>query len=121
MQSINLVIVKPTFLFVFLGTGAACGLAIGFGWEQLGKTALLYAGAGAAVYVLGGIIVTVVLNVPLNNQLAVVDPESEEGAEMWEIYLVMWNRWNHVRSGATIVSTLLLIVAVFYAGVHAQH
>ena len=40
MQSINLVIVKPTFLFVFLGTGVACLLAIGFGWEQLGNTAL---------------------------------------------------------------------------------
>ncbi len=119
MQSINLVIVKPTFLFVFLGTGVACLLAIGFGWELLGNTALSYASAGTVVYLLGGIGVTIAFNVPLNNRLASVDPDSEEGEKMWGIYLVRWNRWNHVRSIATILSTFLLIVAVFYAEVHA--
>ena len=119
MQSINLVIVKPAFLFVFLGTGVACALAIGFGWEQLGDTALVCAAAGGATYLLGSIVVTIAFNVPLNNRLAAVDPQSEEGAKMWEIYLLRWTRWNHVRSIATIISTLLLIVAVFYAEVHA--
>ena len=119
MQSINLVIVKPTFLFVFLGTGVASVLAVGFGWELLGDTALVCVAAGAAVYVLGSIVVTIAFNVPLNNRLAAVDSESEEGTKIWEIYLVMWTRWNHVRTIATIISTLLFIMAVLYAEVHA--
>ena len=119
MQSINRVIVRPAFLFVFFGTGVACILVVGLGWQQLGKDALAWAIAGGVVYVLGSIVVTIVFNVPLNNRLAAVDPESEEGAKMWEIYLVKWTRWNHVRSIATIVSTLLLILAVFRANGHA--
>lgn len=115
MQSINRVIVRPAFLIVFLGTGFACALVVGLGWQQLRNAALAWAIVGGVVYVLGSIVVTIVFNVPLNNRLAAVDPESEEGAKMWEIYLVKWTRWNHVRSIATIVSTLLLILAVFRA------
>ena len=115
MQSINVVIVKPAFLVVFLGTGVACFLALGLGWQQLDQGALAWVASGGAVYVLGSIVVTIAFNVPLNNRLAAVDSDSEEGAQMWKIYLVKWMRWNHVRSIATIVSTALLIVAVLYA------
>lgn len=115
MQSINRVIVKPAFLFVFLGTGIACALAVGVGLQQLDKTALVWTVAGGAVYVLGSIVVTIAFNVPLNNRLEAVDSESEEGAKVWETYLVIWVRWNHVRSIATIVSTVSLIMAVLYA------
>ena len=112
MQSINEVIVRPAFLLVFLGTGVACALAVVFGWQQFGNAALAWAIAGGVVYVLGSIVVTIVFNVPLNNRLAAVDADSEAGAQMWQIYLVRWVRWNHVRSVATIVSTLLLIMAI---------
>ncbi|MEA3274794.1 MAG: anthrone oxygenase family protein [Pseudomonadota bacterium] len=115
MQSINKVIVRPAFLVVFLGTGVACALVVGLGWQQLGNHALAWATVGGVVYVLGSIVVTIVFNVPLNNRLAAVDPESDEGAKMWGIYLVRWIRWNHVRSIATIASTLLLILAVLRA------
>lgn len=115
MQSINVAIVKPSFLLVFLGTGIACGLALGLGWQQFGRDTLIWTAAGGSVYVLGSIAVTIAFNVPLNNRLAAVDPESVEGETMWEIYLVTWTRWNHVRSIATILSTILLIVAVLHA------
>ena len=115
MQSINEVIVRPAFLIVFLGTGVACALAFGLGWEHLSKNTLAYVAAGGAIYALGGIAVTIAFNVPLNNRLAAVDPESEEGAAMWQVYLTKWTRWNHVRSIATIVSTVLLLLAVLHA------
>ena len=112
MQSINRVIVKPAFLFVFFGTGVACVLGFVFGWGQLSDTALVWIALGGVVYILGCLFVTIAFNVPLNNRLAVVDSESEEGTKMWELYLVKWTRWNHVRSAATIASTILLVVAV---------
>ena len=119
MQAINRVIVRPAFLAVFLGTGAACLLAVGLGWQTLGKEALTYAIAGGAVHVIGSVIVTIACNVPLNDRLAAVDPESDEGATMWQVYLLTWTRWNHVRSVATIASTVLLILAVLHADSHA--
>lgn len=118
MQSINLVIVRPAFLFVFFGTGVACVLFLVLGWGQLDNSALAWAAAGGALYVLGSIVVTIAFNVPLNNRLAAVDSESDEGAKMWEIYLVRWTRWNHVRSIATIASTIFLVVAVLNTNGH---
>ena len=115
MQSINEVIVRPAFLIVFLGTGVACALAFGLGWQHLSKDTLVYVSAGGAIYALGGIAVTIAFNVPLNNRLAAVDPESKGGANMWQVYLAKWTRWNHVRSIATIFSTILLILAVLHA------
>jgi len=107
--------VRPAFLIVFLGTGVACVAAVVAGWQVLGTSARTWAIIGGAVYVLGSIGVTVVFNVPLNNKLAVVNPDSEEGARMWDSYLIQWTWWNHIRSFAALVSTILLIVAVYCA------
>ncbi|SHE54818.1 Uncharacterized membrane protein [Modicisalibacter ilicicola DSM 19980] len=118
MQSINRAIINPAFLLVFFGTGIASVLAIALGWRQLDTASLAWAIAGSAIYVIGGIGVTLVFNVPLNNRLAAVDPDGEEGAATWAMYLVTWVRWNHLRSVATLVSTLCSIVAVWLANGH---
>lgn len=112
MQSINLLIVRPSFLLVFFGT-AACGLAACFtGWSDFTALTRALALAGSLVYLVGCLGVTVAFSVPLNDRLAPVDPESAEGAVMWEFYLSRWTRWNHVRAVATVVSTVLLILSV---------
>ena len=115
MQAINLVIVRPVLLIVFFGTGVASVAAVVAGWQDLGTAARTWGVIGGGVYVLGSIGVTVAVNVPLNNKLAVVKPDSEEGARMWDIYLSRWTWWNHIRSLATIASTIFLIAAVYYA------
>lgn len=115
MQAINRVIVRPVFLMVFLGTGVTCVLALITGWQDLGHRSRIWGISGAIVYLLGSVGVTIAFNVPLNNRLDRVDADSEQGASMWETYFVRWTRWNHVRSIATIASTALLILAVYYA------
>ncbi|MEE8379786.1 MAG: anthrone oxygenase family protein [Gammaproteobacteria bacterium] len=114
MQSINLIIVRPAFLVVFFGTGVASVAAVVMGWQEFGTGTRTWGIIGGAVYILGCLGVTVAINVPLNNKLAEVKPDSEEGARMWEIYLLRWTWWNHIRSLATMASTVFLIVAVFY-------
>jgi uncharacterized membrane protein len=43
--------------------------------------------------------VTMVFNVPMNNKLEALLPQSEEAARLWSsTYLVDWVRWNHVRT-----------------------
>ncbi len=115
MQSINVVIVRPSFLAAFFGTAVATVVATVSGWDALGGQALGLTVAGGSVYTVGCLVVTVVFNVPLNDRLAAVDSESAEGRRMWAIYLSDWVRWNHVRSVATLVSTLLLVLAVLRA------
>lgn len=119
MQSINRSILNPAFLFVFFGTGIACALVVGLGWQQLDAVTIAWAISGGAIYLVGAIGVTMVFNVPLNNRLAAVDHDSAEGARLWAMYLTTWVRWNHLRSVATLASTLCLIVAVWLANGHA--
>ncbi|TIQ88514.1 MAG: DUF1772 domain-containing protein, partial [Mesorhizobium sp.] len=79
-------------------------LAVGaiLGWNQPGSFWLL---AGALIYLVGNLIVTMIFNVPLNNALAAVDPVSTNGAAVWTTYLKYWVMWNHVR---TITATAAL-------------
>jgi uncharacterized membrane protein len=112
MQSINVAVINPVFLGVFLGTAALCGaLAIQslLDWHLPRAPWLL---AGSLVYLFGCFLVTMAGNVPLNNALAAVTPGGGEGAELWRGYLVRWTAWNHVRAAASLVAMACLAVAL---------
>ena len=87
MQSINVTVINPAFMAVFLGTAVACiALAVSslLTWHTAGAVSLLL---GSLVYLLGCLLVTMAFNVPRNNALAAVDPASTEGAGLWRSYL----------------------------------
>ncbi|MEO5323944.1 DUF1772 domain-containing protein [Mesorhizobium sp. CC13] len=111
MQQINLTIINPAFMAVFMGM-VLLSLVLGaralLGWSEAGATWLL---AGAVAYLVGAFLVTVVFNVPLNDQLAAVDPASTEGAALWAAYLRDWLPWNHVRTVACVVSLGAFVMA----------
>lgn len=112
MQSINVVVINPTFFAVFFGT-AALSLVLGavavLDWGMAGAALLV---AGALLYLVGCIGVTMAFNVPLNNRLARAKPESAEGAEVWRHYLVAWTRWNTMRTAASALAAVFFIVAM---------
>jgi uncharacterized membrane protein len=111
MQSINVVILNPIFLGVFMGTALLCvGLAVYavFGWQQPGSAWLL---AGSMLYLLGSIGVTMIFNVPMNSALAAADPLSSDGEKIWSEYLTNWTWWNHVRTVASLASSGSFILA----------
>ena len=112
MQSINIVIINPIFLTVFLGTGVACiVLIIGsiLRWHSGGAGYLLI---GALLYLIGSIIVTMVCNVPMNNALAAASPTDPKSADLWSNYLSNWTLWNHVRTVASLAATAMLTMAL---------
>ena len=114
MQSINIVVISPVFLGVFLGTAVLCAALVIFSllnWSAPGSTWLL---VGALLYFFGTFVVTMAFNVPLNNQLAVVDPASAEGARVWENYLNVWTIWNTVRTVGALAAMAALIVGMVY-------
>jgi uncharacterized membrane protein len=112
MQSINVVVLNPWFLGIFLGSAIACAvLAIAalLKWHEPGSAFLL---AGALLYVVGTFLVTIVFNVPLNDALAAVAPDSPAGAELWARYLRTWTAWNHVRTIAPLLAAACLTIAL---------
>ena len=109
MQSINVTAVTPAFMTALFGTAGACLLLAVY---RLVSPA---PGTGPAVaagllYLGGTVLVTIVFNVPLNDRLAKVDPESGEGAVFWRRYLRVWTAWNHVRTAAALAASALLLV-----------
>jgi uncharacterized membrane protein len=106
MNAINVVVLNPWFFTAFFGT-ALVSLVLAV---MALSSALIV--AGAAIYIVGCIVVTMMFNVPLNNALAKVDPASDAGAALWARYLRVWTAWNHVRTLAPLVSCALFILAL---------
>ena len=111
MQSINVTILNGTFLMAFLGT-ALLSVALIMAWLFSGMpSGSMLAVAGGLVYLIGIIAVTMVFNVPMNDALAAVQPDSAQGASLWQDYLSRWTMWNHVRTIAGIGASALFILA----------
>lgn len=114
MQSINITAISPLFMAALFGTAAACILlAVSslLKWHQPGAAYLLL---GSLLYLIGTIGVTIVFNVPLNDALARVDPNSTEGANLWANYLTNWTLWNHIRTVAALAAATSLTIALCY-------
>ena len=116
MQSINIAVVNPWFMTVFLGTGCVCALTMVLALTHWRDPAAGYLLAGAALYLVGTVLVTMACNVPLNNALAALAPASEEGADLWANYLRTWTQWNHVRTLAGLGAACLFSMALASGG-----
>ena len=112
MQEINLVVVRSGFIAVFVATAvtsAALAVAALLRWDD---PRAMYWLAGALLYVLGTFVLTIVCNVPLNDELTAVDSASAAGAAVWSRYLADWTWWNSVRTGASLAATAAFILAL---------
>ena len=112
MQSINKEILNPLFFLVFFGTTiVSLVLVLSMIW-MWGEPGAIYVLMGALVYLIGMFLVTVVYNVPMNKTLDSTIPDTVEAAELWSTYLINWTAWNHVRTVACILATLLFIISL---------
>lgn len=112
MQSINVVVLNPGFLGLFMGTALACAVLFIYAvlhWQAPGG---LYLAAGSLCYVLGTFGVTMAFNVPRNNVLARLEPSGPEAAGFWRDYVSGWTMWNHVRTIAALAAAALLVWAL---------
>lgn len=111
MQSINVAVINRWFLAAFMGTALICLVLAGssiFTWAEPGARLRL---AGCLAYLIGTILVTFAFNIPRNDALDAVAPDSAEAAGVWAAYLVEWTRWNSARSIGALVAAALLILA----------
>ena len=112
MQSINIVVLNPSFLFVFLGTAIASVMVAAYAVMNWQVASSPYWLAGAAAYLIGTFAVTAAGNVPLNNRLAVADPISDEVAPLWRHYLSRWTRLNTIRTAAATAAALMYVLGL---------
>jgi uncharacterized membrane protein len=112
MQAMNATVRNMVFAPAFFGTGPVellTGLAL---WTTgLRRPAALMALAGMA-YILGALLPTMLVNVPMNEALALVDPTSADAAEVWAAYSGPWQGWNIARTVASGLALALCGLAL---------
>jgi len=111
MQAINVAIVNPLFLLVFLGTAAATIFVVVEALLHLQEPNAIYRVVGGALYLIGSLLVTIVINIPMNGALAAAKPTDPTSSTLWANYLNSWTAWNQVRAVAAIAATLSLTIA----------
>ena len=111
MQSINVVVINPWFMAVFLGTAALCIAVVTAAFLQRQDPGTPYLLAGGVLYLVGTVLVTILFNVPHNDSLAAVAPATPEAAALWASYLSTWTAWNHVRTIAALAGSALFTIA----------
>jgi uncharacterized membrane protein len=111
MQKINIVVINPLFLSVFLGTAGLSVVMLVWSLTKLGTAAGVYLLIASLAYLIGTFGVTMRLNVPLNDRLAGVGADTTEGEKVWANYLVEWTKWNHVRTVAALIALLFFILS----------
>ncbi|MEW6208112.1 MAG: anthrone oxygenase family protein [Acidobacteriota bacterium] len=111
MQAINIAVINPLFLGVFLGTAAACAFVIISSLLRW-RAGAVYSIIGATLYLVGSLMVTIFFNVPKNNALARVAPDEADSAGLWDRYVAEWTAWNHVRAVASIAAAAAFIIGM---------
>lgn len=112
MQSINSTILMPAFAILFFGTALVCMRVVILDGMRTGTPGAALRLAGALFFLGGVIVVTITCNVPLNDALAAVAPDSAEGAALWSRYLTRWTAFNHVRTVAAMASTVCFVLSM---------
>lgn len=112
MQSINRAILNPVFFFSFIGTLL---LLLVSTYQHFGTGSRFYILVAATlVYAIGTFGVTVAGNVPLNDALDKINltaTSSQELAAHRLRFEVPWNKLHAVRTWASILSFILVLLA----------
>lgn len=107
---------QPVFLLVWVGSAlttiAAAVLSL---WELDGANRLLVIVA-ALVYLLCVQLPTVAINIPLNNALQMLNPDTMDEAARTRArndFEPRWNRWNVSRTVSAGVAAMLLLLVLY--------
>lgn len=112
MQGMNASVRNAIFGIVFFGTAPALLLTAGIAASmKLKKLAAIFVCSGV-IYLFGGAVLTFMINVPMNEQLALVKlPLSPDETQIiWQNYSKEWQFWNQTR---TVFSGLAFLAAAY--------
>src|SRR5262245_54370857 len=120
-QSIDRAIINPLFLGTFLGALVTCGLAVACHLPEGERSVLPWAVAAFVLY-LGVVVITLAVNVPLNDGLKAAGRPNDI-ADLADLAAVRarfqearWVRWNLVRTGLSIGAFACLLWSLVELG-----
>ncbi|WP_420574103.1 DUF1772 domain-containing protein [Kordia sp.] len=114
MQSINREILNPVFYIVFFGSLLTLLMATCLQFNN--KTVFWLILASTIIYLIGTFGITAFGNVPLNNELDVLNIAKLSLSELKNFriyYESIWNQYHSMRTVSSIISFTLLLISIF--------
>lgn len=112
-QSINRVIQNPIFFIVFMGPVIVLPIACYLNYKIGGSDLFPYILSSALIYLIAVFGITVACNVPLNDMLDKFNIQSATDAQLQDMrtqFESRWNKWHLVRTVASVVAFITLII-----------
>lgn len=119
MQSINKEILNPVFFMGFFGALILLPVTSFLNYSQPVTSRFIFLIVATLIYATGTFGVTAFGNVPLNNVLAKINLQSISSAEISKIRIDFegpWNRLHNIRTVASIISLVFVILACLSKG-----
>lgn len=118
MQAMNESVRNAVFFPAFFLTPIVLGAAGAMLHAAGRRPASRWFGAAAVVYLLGGLVLTMTVNVPMNEDLAgLLVPSSRRAAEaIWSHYSSRWQLFNTLRMVASGLALTLASIGLRHAG-----
>lgn len=107
MQAMNASVRNGVFAPAFFATPFVSFFVAGLAWICGARGAAVCFALAGAVYLGGGMVLTMRVHVPLNEALAQVSLPHPEAATIWRDYARDWEFWNIVRTGFSGLAVLL--------------
>ncbi|MCF0071260.1 DUF1772 domain-containing protein [Dyadobacter sp. CY261] len=114
MQSINRAILNPVFFLSFMGTLLLLPVSA---YQHFGTGRFYWLLAASIVYIIATFGVTMAGNVPLNealNKISLTNASAQELAAHRLQFEVPWNRLHAIRTYASVLSFILVLVACLH-------
>ncbi|WP_297767391.1 anthrone oxygenase family protein [uncultured Roseovarius sp.] len=110
MQVINREVYGSAFLVALLGL-APVAVALGlYALARVEGAAMVWIVAGAALYVIGTVLVTMLGNVPMNKRLDMMMTDAPDTLIYWRHYVRRWTMFNHLRTAASVLAAGAFVV-----------
>ncbi len=109
MQAINASVRNIAFAVGFFGAPLACVAAMAHAAHRRDWPAGWMVLVGGSVYMIGAFGVTFLVNVPLNETLASLDPGLPENRSEMLSYIGEWSIWNNIRTVASVIAFAFIL------------
>lgn len=121
MQAMNASVRNAVFFPAFFLTPVVLFIAALLARQGRRSIAFYSFCAAALTFLVGGLILTVMVNVPMNEALArVTIPDNTQAArDIWEAYSAPWQVWNFTRTVFTGIALLLTGYGLIHLNQHA--
>jgi uncharacterized membrane protein len=110
MNEINVTVYASSFMILFMGAALLCVLLAVWALLSIRSLDSQLVLAACILYLAGCFGVTIIFNVPLNDQLAAADAGT--GDALWPKFLRDWTMWNTIRTVGAGLSAVLFILAL---------